>query len=235
MNKGFFITATDTSVGKTIISAAMVRALNYLGYRTAAMKPIETGCNKIDDMLMPQDGLFLKNVSGMDENISDITPCTYENPLSPLAAGEIEGRTVDLAAILDAYNELTKRYDAIVVEGIGGISVPVTKDYFVSDLALQMGLPLIIVARPTLGTINHTLLTVHYAVAKGMEIAGIILNYSSEPEGGVDEDTDRKTLESVTDIPIIGVFPHLADFEEETIDRATMKSLNTGILKNHLS
>jgi dethiobiotin synthetase len=234
MAKGFFVTATDTSTGKTIISAALIRAMRYMGHKAAAMKPIETGCVKRDNVLLPSDGIFLKNVSGMDENINTITPCTYEKPLSPLAASKIEDKEVDLPGIMQAYNDLSGRYDVIIVEGIGGLSVPISRDYFVSDLAMEMELPLIIVVRPTLGTINHTLLTIHYAVTKGLDIAGIIINYSSEPENDIAEETNKKTLKSVTEVPIIGTFPYLNDFEEETLDREIIKSFDMSILEKHL-
>ena len=235
MAKGFFVTATDTSIGKTIVSAALIRAMRYLGHKTAAMKPIETGCVKRDNILLPSDGIFLKNVSGMDEKISSIAPCMYEKPLSPLVASEIEESGVDLPGIMHAYNDLVGKYDVIIVEGIGGLYVPIMRDYFVSDLAIEMKLPLIIVARPTLGTINHTLLTVHYAVSKGLKIAGIIMNYSSEPENDIAEETNKKTLKSLMDVPIIGSFPYIPDFEEETLDREVVKSFDMSILEKCLS
>lgn len=234
MKKGFFITATDTGVGKTIIAGAVTKALIFLGLKTAVMKPIETGCTRDNTMLMPSDGLFLKNISGMNETINIVTPCMYEQPLAPLAASEIEGRAVDLTGIFEAYDKLSSTYDAMVVEGVGGLYVPILKDYFVSDLAKQMKLPLIIVARPTLGTINHTLLTIHYALSKGIDIAGIVLNHSSEPEANIAEETNQQTLQGVTEVPIIGVFPFVQDFDKETIDRTAIKSLEMSILKKYV-
>lgn len=234
MKKGFFITATDTGVGKTIIAGAVAKALIFLGLKTAVMKPIETGCTRVNTMLMPSDGLFLKNISGMNETINIVTPCMYEQPLAPLAASEIEGRAVDLNGIFEAYDKLSSKYDAMVVEGVGGLYVPILKDYFVSDLAKQMKLPLIIVARPTLGTINHTLLTIHYALSKGIDIAGIVLNHSSEPEANIAEETNQQTLQGVTEVPIIGNFPFVQDFDKETIDRTAIKSLEMNILKKYV-
>jgi dethiobiotin synthetase len=190
MAKGFFVTATDTSIGKTIVSAALIRTMRYLGHKAAAMKPIETGCVKRDNILLPSDGIFLKNVSGMNEKISSITPCMYEKPLSPLAASEIEERGVDLPVIINAYNDLAGRYDVIIVEGIGGLYV---------------------------------------------QIAGIIINYSSEPENDIAEETNKKTLKSVMDVPIIGSFPYIPDYEEETLDREVVKSFDMSILENCLS
>lgn len=234
MAKGFFVTATDTSIGKTIVSAALIRAMRYMGHKAAAMKPIETGCVKRDNILLPSDGIFLKNVSSMNEKINTITPCMYEKPLSPLAASEIEDKEVDLPRIMQAYKDLSGRYDVIIVEGIGGLSVPISRNYFVSDLVAEMALPLIIVARPTLGTINHTLLTIHYAISKELAIAGVIINYSSEPENDIAEETNKKTLKLVTEVPIIGTFPYIYDFEEETLDREVIKSFDMSILEKYL-
>lgn len=234
MAKGFFVTATDTSIGKTIVSAALIRAMRYMGHKAAAMKPIETGCVKRDNILLPSDGIFLKNVSSMNEKINTITPCMYEKPLSPLAASEIEDKEVDLPRIMQAYKDLSGRYDVIIVEGIGGLSVPISRNYFVSDLVAEMALPLIIVARPTLGTINHTLLTIHYAISKELAIAGVIINFSSEPENDIAEETNKKTLKLVTEVPIIGTFPYIYDFEEETLDREVIKSFDMSILEKYL-
>jgi len=217
MEKGFFVTGTDTGVGKTVVAAAVARVLKSAGIRTAVMKPVETGCRREGDVLVPSDGLFLKSVAGMDENVSVVTPSVFECPLAPLAASEIEGRDVVLDDIFRAYGILKGRYDAVVMEGIGGLHVPVKKDYFVADLALDTGLPLIIVARPSLGTINHTLLTIHYARARGLRMAGIIINYSDEPEGDLAEETSERTIREVTDVPIIGIFPHLRYIDEETL------------------
>jgi dethiobiotin synthetase len=234
MRKGFFVTATDTSVGKTVVSAAVIRALNFLGYRTAAMKPLETGCPKDGKLLMPSDGLFLKKIAKMDEPVSLITPSVYEASLSPFAAAELEGREPDLPGIFRAFDSIMRKYDAVVVEGVGGLYVPVVENYFVSDLAREMALPLIIVARPGLGTINHTLLTIHYAFSKGLDMAGIILNYSSPPGDTLAEETNPKTLQSLTEVPVIGTFPYLSVMEEETLDKAVVKSLDLGMLRKAL-
>ena len=114
----------------------------------------------------------------MDDSIDLVTPCCFENPLAPMAASEIEGIPVDLEKIKKAYRKLSKNYDAVVVEGIGGLLVPIKRDYFVLDLAKDFGLPIIVVSRPGLGTLNHTMLTVNYAIKEGLNVAGIIINYN---------------------------------------------------------
>lgn len=234
MPTGFFITATDTGVGKTVITAALIKAIGILGLRPCGMKPIETGCIREGDVLIPSDGMFIKAIAHMEEDIRFISPCCFKSPLAPLPASEIEGISVDLEKIKRAYTELSKNYDAVVVEGIGGLLVPIKRDYFVLDLIREFGLPTIVVSRPGLGTINHTMLTVKYAIKEGLNVAGIIINYSQPPEGTLAEDTNPQIIKRISPVPIIGVFPYLEDMESNTIERAVVKNLNTKMIKRYL-
>jgi dethiobiotin synthetase len=234
MAKGFFVTGTDTGVGKTIITAALIKASGLLGFRTCGMKPIETGCLREGDMLTPSDGMFIKTIAHMEESVNHISPCCFENPLAPLPASEIEGTPVDFEKIGKEYTALSQKYDVVVVEGIGGLLVPFRKDYFVLDLARDFGLPLIVVSRPGLGSINHTMLSVNYAIKEGLTVAGIIINYSRPPEGTSAENTNPDVIKEISPVPIIGIFPYLKDLEETTIERAVVKSLNLEILRKYL-
>lgn len=237
MKKGFFITGTDTGVGKTIITAVLITAIKHLGLKACGMKPIETGCKIAvsgkEKTLIPSDGTFLKNISNVNESVDLITPVRFMNPLAPLPASEMEGRTVNLKKIQKAYTELSKKYEAIVVEGIGGLLVPITKDYFVLDLAKDFGLPLIVVSRPGLGTINHTMLTVNYAIKEGLTVAGIIINYSQPPEGSLAEDTNPDVITKISPIPIIGIFPYLENLKSDNIAKAA-NELDIETIKKYL-
>jgi dethiobiotin synthetase len=234
MAKGFFITGTDTGVGKTIITAALIKASSLLGFRTCGMKPIETGCLREGDILIPSEGMFIKTVAHMEETVNHISPCCFEEPLAPLPASEIEGTPVDFEKIRKEYVALSQKYDAVVVEGIGGLLVPIRKDYFVLDLARDFGLPVIVVSRPGLGTINQTMLSVNYAIKEGLTVAGIIINYNRPPEGSPAENTNPDVIKKISPVPIIGIFPYLKDLEETTIERAVVKSLNLEIIKKYL-
>lgn len=234
MPTGFFITATDTGVGKTVITAALIKAIGILGLRPCGMKPIETGCIREGDVLIPSDGMFIKAIAHMEEDIRFISPCCFKSPLAPMPASEIEGISVDLEKIKKAYTELSKNYDAVVVEGIGGLLVPIKRDYFVLDLIREFGLPTIVVSRPGLGTINHTMLTVKYAIKEGLNVAGIIINYCQPPEGTLAEDTNPQIIKQISPVPIIGVFPYLDDMESNTIERAVVKNLNIKMIKRYL-
>lgn len=245
--KGFFITGTDTGVGKTIISAALIKAAHMLGLKACGMKPIETGCTKKklkvqssklkvqDRDLTPHDGMFLKKIAGVNASLDLITPIRFENPLAPLTASEIEGRVVDLGTIKKAYQKLSLEYDAMIVEGIGGLLVPIRKNYFVLDLASDLGLPVVVVARPGLGTINHTMLTVNYALKAGLSVAGIIINYIAPPEGTPAEVTNPGIIRQISPVPILGVFPFLNDLKSATIGKAADRNLDREIIKKYLA
>ena len=244
MPKGFFITGTDTGVGKTIISAALVKAVQFLGFRAVGMKPIETGCKRPavsrqhiehrDDSLIPSDGKFLKAISNSDESLDLITPVRFENPLAPLPASEREGIPVDMEKITNAFATFAHTYTVLIIEGVGGILVPITKDYFVLDMAKDFGLPVIVVTRPGLGMINHTLLTVNYALKEGLTVGGIIINYSRPAEGTIAEQTNPKVLATICPIPVLGIFPYLKNIGGDAIEEAAVKNLNLEMIKKYL-
>lgn len=239
MAKGFFITGTDTGVGKTIVSAALIHFLRGRGLSVCAMKPIESGCAGKDGALVPSDGIFLREAAGMVEDITAVTPYALEAPLAPMVASDIEGIRIDPERIKRIFYGLAVNYDAAVVEGVGGLLVPIRKDYFVLDLAVDLGLPVIIVARPGLGTINHTLLTLRCALSAGAQVAGIIIN---NPAGdGGDDDHARRTnpevIKELAGVPLIGVFPYLAEMygqNNKNLEKAASASLDRDCLMRFL-
>jgi dethiobiotin synthetase len=230
MPKGFFITGTDTGVGKTLIAGAFITTVQFLGKRVCGMKPVESGCSGQGEVLIPYDGMFLKQVSHADEPLALVTPCCLESPLAPLAAAEVDRRDLDISGIGRAFSELSARYEALVVEGIGGLMVPIAKDYYVLDLAKEMGLPLVVVARPGLGTINHIMLTVHCALKAGLTVAGIVINYTQPPENSLAEETNPKLLSQISPVPIIGIFPYLRSKEEKEIKKAALKHFDLELI-----
>ncbi len=235
MAKGFFVTGTDTGVGKTVIAAALIKALDLLGIRACGMKPIETGCTGEGHSLIPSDGMFLKSIARMNEPVNSISPCCLRSPLAPMVAAEIEGATIDLDKIKRSFVKLTETYQAIVVEGVGGLLVPITKNYFISDLAKEFGLPLIVVSRPDLGTINHTLLTVNYAIKEKLEVAGIIINYTYlSEESSAAEETNPQAIMQLSPVPLIGVFPFLNAMSDEIFEKEIIKNLNIEIIRKYV-
>jgi dethiobiotin synthetase len=184
--------------------------------------------------MVPSDGMFLKEIARMDETVNHITPCCFEHELSPMVSAEMEGTTVDINKIRGAFDKLGRTYQAIIVEGVGGLLVPINKDYFVLDLAREMGLPLVVVARPGLGTINHTLLTVNYALKEGLEVAGIIINHTYQSEGSMAEKTNPNAIEQLSPVPLIGIFPYLDDMSGEAFEKTVLKNLNMEIIRKYL-
>lgn len=234
MSKGFFIAGTDTGVGKTIMAGAMIKALTFLGHRVGAMKPVESGCGREGDVLIPFDGMFLKQTAHMDEPVSLITPRCFENPLAPLSASEIETTEVDTGEIRKAFKGLYEKYGTMIVEGLGGLMVPVKKGYYVVDMAKEFGLPLLLIARPGLGTINHIMLSIECALKEGLKIAGVIINYSKPPDDSLAEKTNPKLLAQICPVPIIGIFPYLRTLDEDSIAMAAIKNLDLEALKKYL-
>jgi dethiobiotin synthetase len=244
--RGFFITGTDTGVGKTIITAALIKAAKSLGLSACGMKPIETGCLKSklkvkssklkvkEEVLIPSDGMFLREIAGMNVPVDLVTPIRFQNPLAPFPASEIEGITIDIDKIKKAYSELSKKYDAIFVEGIGGLLVPIKKDYSVLDLARDFGLPIIVVSRPGLGTINHTMLTVNYAIKEGLPVAGIIINHSQPSKSSLAEETNPKVIRQLSTVPLLGIFPYLKELETGAIEQASKENLDIERIKRYL-
>lgn len=231
MIKGFFVTGTDTGVGKTIISGILITILRAQGLKTGGMKPFETGCLKEGELLVPSDGMFLKDIASMEEPINYITPLCLEKPLAPMVAAEIEGKEIDLSAVFKAYEYLKKRYEAIIVEGVGGLLVPIKRDYWVIDLIKDFNLPVIVVSRPTLGTINHTLLTIRELLSQRVRVHGIIFNYACQPEGTLAEETNPSQVTRFTHVPVIGTIPYLKSFDTETLINTARKNLNLELLR----
>jgi len=194
IGRGYFVTATDTGVGKTFVTAALAAALRARGRDVAVFKPVQSGAVADDPS---GDAVLL----GAD--------CVYafSAPLAPLVAARAEGRTIELEPILARAEELGREHELLLVEGAGGLLVPLADDLDLADLAAALGLPLIIVARAGLGTVNHTLLTIEAARTRGLDLAGVLLN------GKSDESTAENAalIEERSGVRVLAQVPRLAD------------------------
>ncbi|MBM4056071.1 MAG: dethiobiotin synthase [Planctomycetes bacterium] len=206
MENGYFITGTDTGVGKSIVAGGLAACMKNNGYDVGVMKPIATGCKYHNDMLVSDDALFLKSAAEVDDDYELINPIQYEQPLAPTIAAQLNNTVIDLEKIRNAFDTLCERHDFMIVEGIGGLLVPINEYYFVIDLANEFELPLIIVSRLSLGTINHTLLTVAYAREHGVDIKGIIFNDPADTDECL-RNYNVKEIKRLTNVPILGVIP----------------------------
>lgn len=175
--RGLFVTGTDTGVGKTHVACGIVRALVRRGIDVGVMKPVETG---VAGGLGP-DTAALVEAAGSDDPPEHVCPYAFPLAASPLAAARAVGAEVRLAAIEAAFRALAGRHAAVVAEGAGGWAVPVAPGLDVGDIAWALGLPVLVIARRGLGTVNHTRLTVDAARAAGLQVAGVVLNGPLEP------------------------------------------------------
>ncbi|MBI5739657.1 MAG: dethiobiotin synthase [Nitrospirae bacterium] len=208
-NRGIFITGTDTGVGKTFIGVGLIRALKEKGFRVCPMKPVETGCKMLKGGLVPEDALKLLRAAEVNEPIGSVNPYRFRNPLAPSVAAGLEGVEIRKEKIISAYDKLSGKYDITIVEGAGGIMVPICKKYLCLDLIRDLSLPVIIVSRPGLGTINHTLLSIEAARNRGIDVIGVIINCAEKLKRDVSVRTNPGVLEELTGIPVLGFIPNM--------------------------
>ena len=205
--RGVFITGTDTGVGKTVVAGALARALAEAGVPTGVMKPVATGGQPSPRGCVSVDARFLVKVSGSSDPPELANPVCLPEPLAPTVAARRAEKPIDLSLVADAYRVLTRRHQALVVEGVGGLLVPIGGGLTVADLAVRMALPLIVVARPGLGTINHTLLTLEAARRRGLRVAAVVINAYRPEEAGIPERTNPEEIERAGGVPVAAVVP----------------------------
>ncbi len=208
--RGLLVTGTDTGVGKTVITAGLARVLTDRDEKIGVMKPVETGCPEDG---WPADAGFLARAARVDDPMDLVVPCRFREPLAPLVAARREGRVVDVEKIREAFGKLTVKYDRLLVEGAGGLSVPLTEDVDTAELAALLGLKVLVVARPGLGTLNHTRLTVHYARAHGLQVIGVVISGFDPHTKDVAERTNPEVIESRCAVPVLGLVPKDADVD----------------------
>lgn len=217
MNKGYFITGTDTGVGKTMVTATLAVALRRQGFKVGVMKPVETGCREEEGRLVPQDALFLRNVSGCIAPMELISPYNFPEPVAPTIAAELAGTSIDMNHIRSCYQKLLATHDIVLVEGAGGLLVPLTDTLTMQDIAVELKLPMFVVARNILGTINHTALTVTVARQRCF-VLGIILN-NTDPLAPGDSAvrTNEQALRRWGKAPLYCQLPYVPNVAPETL------------------
>lgn len=208
----YFVTGTDTGVGKTFVSAGILAALRRRGVAVAALKPAESGCARgPDGNLVPADGIRLRAAAGLvDVPLEIVVPHRYAMPAAPAVAGRAENVTFSVPRVEKCRATLLARGpQLLLVEGAGGLLVPYQDDLLAADLVAQLALPLLIVARAGLGTINHTLLTLSEARRRGLTVVGVILNRVDE-EWSPSEESNASEIARLGDVAVLGTVPHLA-------------------------
>ena len=212
---GLFVTGTDTGAGKTVVAAALCAALRVDGARVAAVKPVLTGLDDTD-AAWPHDHELLAAAAGGDPDT--VAPIRFGPPVSPHLAAELAGDRLDREALLRGIAEAAQGADLAIVEGVGGLLVPLAPGYAVRDLAADLGLPVVIAARPGLGTINHTLLTLEAARARGLDVTAVVLTPWPEEPSTV-ERSNRATIAALGDVEV-ATLPHVAAPEPDLLAAA---------------
>ena len=221
--KSYFITGTDTDVGKTVISAGLVRALTDIGFDVGVMKPFAAGEQQAQGFAS-EDAEILAKAAKTSDPESLINPQFFPLPASPYTAAKNLNQSVDLPKILKSYAELTKNHDFLIVEGMGGIMTPILKDYSVVDMIKEMNLEAIIVTRTKIGTVNHTLMTTKICQQKGIPIKGIIINNFDKE--GYPANELKRDLENLTGIQVLGIIPPLPDLSIDTVSTSIKKEID---------
>jgi dethiobiotin synthetase len=203
--RGLFVTGTDTGVGKTVLAAAIIAALRARGAAPLAFKPVITGLDEPPDPAWPPDHELLARAAGSPAE--DVALASYGPPVSPHLAAQLAGRPLDPQALLTRMRDAARGGGPIIVEGVGGLLVPLADGYDVRRFAQALGFPVVIAARPGLGTINHTLLTIEAARRVSLEVAAVVLTpWPREPSAI--EQSNRETIERLGDVSV-STLPHV--------------------------
>ena len=213
MSKGIYIIGTDTEVGKTVVSAGLMHLLLAEKHPSAYFKPVASGAVIINGVTEAIDAVFVRTASGFIEERENITPFVFKNEMAPHLASRLEQMPIDVDLIKDRLQYLKGRYEWIIAEGAGGLAVPLNDEgYMQSDLVRELGFSCLLVARAGLGTINHTLLTMHFARSVGLKIKGIIINNSAR---SLLERDNVETIAKLAGVPAIITLPALTGVDTE--------------------
>lgn len=218
----YFITGTGTDVGKTVVTQCLGMMLQEKGVNVGALKPVQCAGD---------DAARIKRTLKLKQPLEDINPYFAPEPLSPHIAFSRMKKVIRPTKIRAAYENLKKSYDTVLIEGAGGLLVPITKDYLIADLARELDVPIIIVALPGLGAINHTLLTIQCARQYGLRIAGVVFNQAQHEKRGVAHETNPEAIKRLGDVPIIGDLPYLSSKRPERLLAECRDHINLKLLK----
>ena len=220
-----FVTGTDTGVGKTVFSAGLAWALRDEGYDVGVMKPFATGGRIFSNKFKSEDVAMLARAAGTKEADDELNPSFYTIPASPMMAATLSNRPFpDVARVLKIMRKLSLKHEFLIVEGIGGILVPIKPTFLLAHFAKSVDLPVIIITLPSLGTLNHTLLTVAACVKHKLRIAGLVVNAMPKSPTPVEYATPD-VLRKITGLPVLGIIPKLKNPSYLSVGKAIKKSI----------
>jgi len=237
---GLFVTATDTGVGKTVATCAIAASLRRAepGTRVGVCKPFASGCRRDREGLVSPDGEALAHFADSAQPLNVVTPIRFAAPLAPAVAGEAAGETIDDTPLVRALRRIDAASDAMLVEGVGGVLVPLDPgrpQTTVLDLIAWLGLPVVIVCRANLGTLNHTAMTAEVLRRrKGVRVAGLVINgYEADVAASADPsiESNRRWVSRMTGLPVLAVLPRVhaaqARVEDGVLDAAVIEAAGT--------
>lgn len=232
---GLFVTGTDTGIGKTIVAAAIAAVLRAEGMNVGVWKPVQSG-EKIGSGMTDAERLL--QLSGIQDRPEVVAPFAFEAPITPMLAAQQSGVTLTLKELIAAGAPLVDRYQALIVEGAGGVAVPLTDDAFVADFISELRMPTVIVARSGLGTINHTLLTASYLKQIGVHIIGIIMNDIEHIET-IDDPSmanNAELIERYSGLKVLGRLPRLHNAGDSgTLVRAFRETIELAPIRDAIA
>jgi dethiobiotin synthetase len=213
---GLFITGTDTGVGKTVVTAAIARAVRRQGCSVRVCKPVATGAVLTDHGCIAEDTRMLADAAG-ETNLQEVTPWAFSAPAAPPVAARLAGVVLELEEVATAVRRRLSPYSTLLVEGVGGLLCPLTEEATVADLMVELDLPVVIVVRRSLGTLNHTLLTLEAARRRGLDVCGLVV-CETEQVRSVAEETNVDELRRLIDVPLLAVVPYRLEYHREAIE-----------------
>ena len=208
---GLFITGTDTGIGKTVIAGAIAAWFRSQGARVGVLKPMASGCVRRREGLVSEDAEFLAHCADSSHPLDVIAPVRFAEPLAPAVAAERLKETIDWTPVERSLRAIERDSDVIVVEGVGGIMVPMDAKHTMLDVATWLKIPAVVVARPNLGTINHTILTVEALRRAEVPVAGVVINRYPAENAGVAEETNPRAIEKWGKIPVLCLVPDVKE------------------------
>ena len=222
--RGLFITGTDTGIGKTLVGCGLAAAWTAQDKRVGVLKPAETGCDMRDGALYPDDAMRLAGCAQSALPVETLCPYRFSPPVAPSVAAEQVGVSIQPDRIVEIFHTIAAQHDVTVVEGAGGLLVPLVGRYSFADLARDLGIPILVVVGSKLGALNHTLLTLYCIKTRGLPLAGYILNHPTETSDDAIK-TNAATLAGLTDVPRRGIIPHLSLSGNIDQDRAALSDV----------
>lgn len=206
--RGVLITGTDTGVGKTLVGCGLAASLTSLGNTVGVLKPVETGCSTRNETLYPEDALRLAACARASLSLEQICPYRFAPPVAPSVAAALANTVIEPRRIIEIFKHTAATHDFTIVEGAGGLLVPLVGRYTFADLAKDLEVPLLVVVGSKLGALNHTLLTLQVAQSLALPVAGYIVNHPT-PTSDIAIQTNTGVLANLTDTPCLGVLPFL--------------------------